>query len=90
MAENCIRHHLTINLNNTPGCILDKINTHSLQGFSFFIKRYYLNELTYEAILESVMYVENEHITITEKLPLVDDRWYCSNLDYMLILHWYM
>ena len=39
------------------------------------------------AILESVMYVENEHITITEKLPLVDDRWYCSNLDYMLILH---
>ena len=43
MAENCIRHHLTIILNNTPGCILDKINTHSLQGFSFFIKRYYLN-----------------------------------------------
>ena len=42
------------------------------------------------AILESVMYVENEYITITEKLPLVDDRWYCSYLDYMLILHWYM
>ena len=33
------------------------------------------------------MYVENEHITITEKLPLVDDRWYCSWLDYMLILY---
>ena len=51
MAENCIRHHLTIILNNTPGCILHKINTHSLQGFSFFIKRYYLNELTYECHL---------------------------------------
>ena len=51
MAENCIRHHLTIILNNTPGCILDKINTHSLQGFCFFIKRYYLNELTYECHL---------------------------------------
>ena len=34
------------------------------------------------------MFVENEHITITEKLPLVDDRWYCSWLDYMLILYW--
>ena len=42
------------------------------------------------AILESVMFVENEHITITEKLPLVDDSWYCSYLDYMLILHRYM
>ena len=37
------------------------------------------------AILESVMYVENEYVKITEKLPLVDDWWYCSYLDYMLI-----
>ena len=51
MAENCIRHHLITILNTTPDCILDKINTHSLQGFSFFIKRYYLNELTYECNL---------------------------------------
>ena len=51
MAENCIRHHLITILNTTPNCILDKINTHSLQGFSFFIKRYYLNELTYECNL---------------------------------------
>ena len=42
------------------------------------------------AILESVMYVENEHITVTEKMSLADDRWYCSYLDYMLILYWYM
>ena len=35
------------------------------------------------------MYVENEHITITEKLPLVDDKWYYSYPDYMLILYWY-
>ena len=51
LAENCIRHHLITILNTTPDCILDKINTHSLQGFSFFIKRYYLNELTYECNL---------------------------------------
>ena len=48
MAENCIRHHLITILNTTPDCILDEINTHSLQGFSSFIQRYYLNELTYE------------------------------------------
>ena len=46
MAENCIRHHLITILNATPSCILHRINTHSLQGFFFFIKRYYLNELT--------------------------------------------
>ena len=42
MAENCIRHHLITILNTTPDYILDKINTQSLQGFFFFIKRYYL------------------------------------------------
>ena len=69
-AENCVRHHLTIILNNTPSCILDKINTHSLEGFSFFVKRYYLNELTYECHLrECYVYVENDHITITVKSP---------------------
>ena len=51
MAENCIRHHLITILNNTPRCILDKIDTHSVEGFSFFIKRHYLNELTYECNL---------------------------------------
>ena len=48
-----------------------------------------MNQLM-NAILDSVIHVKNEHITITEKLPLVDDRWYCSWLDYMLILYWYM
>ena len=51
MAENCIRHNLITIVNNTPRCILDKIDTHSLEGFSFFIKRHYLNELTYECNL---------------------------------------
>ena len=45
MAENCIRHHIVTLLNCTPICILDKIATHSLQGFTFYIKRYYLNQV---------------------------------------------
>ena len=42
IAGNCIRHHLVTVLNNTPKCIIDKIDTHSLHGFAFYIKRYYL------------------------------------------------
>ena len=51
IAGNCIRHHLVTVLNNTPKCIIDKIDTHSLHGFSFYIKRYYLDQLTYECNL---------------------------------------
>ena len=51
MAENCIRHHIVTLLNCTPSCILDKIATHSLQGFTFYIKRYYLHQMSYECSL---------------------------------------
>ena len=43
MAQNCIRHHIVTVLNCTPKCILDKIEAYSLQGFTFYIKRYYLD-----------------------------------------------
>ena len=48
MAQNCIRHHLVNVLNCTHRCILDKIATHSIQGFTFYVKRYYLNQLSSE------------------------------------------
>ena len=51
MAENCMRHHLVTVLNCTPNCILDKIATHSRQGFVFYVKRYYLNQLSNECTL---------------------------------------
>ena len=44
MASKCIRSQIPLLLNNTPDIILSKINTHSIQGFSFFIKRYYLSQ----------------------------------------------
>ena len=44
MPSKCIRSQLPLLLNNTPDIILSKINTHSIQGFSFFIKRYYLSQ----------------------------------------------
>ena len=46
MAAKCIRSHLPVILNDTPAMIINKINTHSIQGFSLFIKRYYLSQYT--------------------------------------------
>ena len=37
MASKCTRSQLPSLLNNTPDIILSKINTHSIQGFSFFL-----------------------------------------------------
>ena len=34
------------NTNNTPALKINKINTHSIQGVSFFIERYYLSQYT--------------------------------------------
>ena len=59
MAEHCIRHHIVTLLNCTPRCILDKIATQSLQGFTFYIKRYYLNQMSYECLRQC--YVCNMH-----------------------------
>ena len=44
MAYKCIRSQLPLLINNTPDIILSKIDTHSIQGFSFFIKQYYLSQ----------------------------------------------
>lgn len=42
-AKKCLRFNLPITVNSTPDIILDKIGTHSLAGFSWFIKEYTLN-----------------------------------------------
>ena len=42
MAEKCMRHHLANIINETPRIIMEKINSHSINGFMFFTKRCYL------------------------------------------------
>ncbi len=39
-AKKCIQHNVPKTINTTPNCILDKIETHSLQGYaaSYFKK----------------------------------------------------
>ena len=42
-AKNCIRHDVIKTVNSTPDCILDKIDTHSLNGYARYIKHYILS-----------------------------------------------
>ena len=59
MAAKCIRSHLPVILNDTPDMIINKINTHSIQGFSFFIKRYYLSQYTTQCQLRGCFTCNN-------------------------------
>ena len=63
MAAKCIRSHLPVLLNDTPAIIINKIDTHSIQGFSFFIKRYY--QYTTQCQLSYVLYVITNFFFIT-------------------------
>ena len=47
-GEKCLRCYLPNLINNSSPQILDKINTHSYEGFSFFIKRTKLNNYRIE------------------------------------------
>ena len=52
-TDKCLRNYVAILLNETPNCIIDKVNTHSYQGFSSYIKDYYLNEYALIYLLDT-------------------------------------
>ena len=43
-AKKCLRYNLPILINNTPKNIKDKVYTHSLPGFSTYIKKIYIEK----------------------------------------------
>ena len=49
-GDKCIRHHLPVVINNLKADILNKVDTHSLYGFVFYIKRIWLNEYITECV----------------------------------------
>ncbi len=51
-AKRCLRFDLPRLVNDTPAIILDKIDTHSPNGFSWYVKQYFINNY-------------QEHCTIT-------------------------
>ena len=42
-TKNCIRHFIPTLLSDMPQCITEKFETHSLDGFSLYVKRYMLD-----------------------------------------------
>ncbi len=41
-AKNCTRYDIPTTVNNTPNNIIEKIHTHSLQGYSGYIKQHFI------------------------------------------------
>ncbi len=41
-AKNCVRFDIPRIVNNCPNSILDQINTHNIQGYSGYMKTYFL------------------------------------------------
>ena len=50
-GEKCLRCYLPDFINNPGSEVLDKVNTHSYEGFSFFIKRTKLNSYRIDCIV---------------------------------------
>ena len=42
MSQNCVRNYVSKIIAKTPANIIEKINTHSLQGFANYIKKDYI------------------------------------------------
>ena len=49
-GNKCIRHNLPVVINDLKDDILNKIETHSLYGFVFYVKRIWLNEYKTECV----------------------------------------
>ena len=43
LRKTCLCHEVVITLNNTPLSILNKIHTHPINGFSFYLKTHFLS-----------------------------------------------
>ena len=55
-ARNCVRHFIPNIISETPACILEKFHTHSLHGFSLYVKNYYIGKY------ETYCYIQNCYI----------------------------
>ena len=43
-ASKCVRHYIPIPIQEMPACIMEKVSSHSLQGFSNYVKNYFLDK----------------------------------------------
>ena len=52
-ASDCLRYNLVKSINDCPSCIKDKVNTHSIQGFSTYIKNYLIGKYSENCQIEN-------------------------------------
>lgn len=52
-AMKCLKYNLPHAINNTPDLIKDKIYTHSMRGFSIYVKNYFLQKYDYRCTLSN-------------------------------------
>ncbi len=52
-AKRCIRNSLPQIVNDTPKCLTDKFETHSLEGFGNYAKQYMLKSYNVTCIIEN-------------------------------------
>lgn len=50
-AECSLKHTLPRTVTKMPACITDKVDTHSIDGHSKYIKKYFINEYNETCIL---------------------------------------
>ena len=58
-AEFCIRHQIPKIINSSPSNIVDKINTHSIQGFCNYIKKCYIDSYQTTCLLNNCYVCNN-------------------------------
>ena len=52
-AEMCLRYNVIRVVNNSPLCILDKLNTHSLTGFANYAKHIFIQKYQDKCIIQN-------------------------------------
>ena len=44
LQKKTLKYNLPYTINNTPHIVKDKVNTHSFQGFSLYVKQYLIRK----------------------------------------------
>ena len=52
-SRRCLRNHVSVVLNNTCDNIINKINTHSYEGFAAYVKKYIISSYSTECSIEN-------------------------------------
>ena len=50
-ARKCLRHYLPILINSLPNNVIDKVRTHSYEGFSIYVKKFFISSYVTECCL---------------------------------------